>query len=584
MPLRLWQFCATAVVLLTLGLVAGDLLSLAPGGSYGMRLDRQNGHIEAAAVEPGSAAARAGIAAGDELDLDPADLTSRVRLNWPVAGDRIGIDVIHSGRRRSVELRAASSSGNSGLSNAVFRIYETLRVVMLAVALLIILRRPDLRAGRTLANFFVAFAYGFLGRTPWYPPVVTAIIDVSRPIAVLFALEQAALFSTIFPRPSLGGLRRLIERACPYLFGAGAAIGLVPTSLYYIAGIDVPGAPRAVFSAFIIAFIAMIAIGFSLGAREATPAERYRLHWISISLAIGFTGLFVGVSLEAAGVPEERWILLPLTLIAVPIGTTYAILRHRVLDVGFVVNRALVFALISGIVVLAFGLLEWFLGKYLLDIGHVGSSFIEATLALALALSLRQIHGRVDHFVDSVFFRQRHLAERALRRLAHEVAFIDDEGVLADRTVAAVDHYGRASGCAIYLAAGDRAFSLRVATLAGEPASVDANDSAVVAMRAFHEPVDLDDQGAARSALSGAVCFPMIVRGELIGLLDCGQKQSLEAYDPDERETLHVLARAIGHTFDAIRTSALRTAVDRALAGDGTLEDLRAARMALGAG
>jgi GAF domain-containing protein len=222
------------------------------------------------------------------------------------------------------------------------------------------------------------------------------------------------------------------------------------------------------------------------------------------------------------------------------------------------------------------------LGKYLVDLGHIGSSFIEAMLAIVLALSLRQIHARVDHFVDSVFFRQRHLAERALRRLTHEVAFIDDEGVLAERTVAAIDHYGRATGCAIYLTGDDRAFVLRIATLDGEPECVDANDPAVVAMRAFHEAVDLDDQGVARSALAGVVCFPMVVRGDLIGLLDCGQNESLEAYDPDERETLQTLARAVGHTFDSIRTNALRTAVDRALAGEGTLDDLRAVRARLG--
>ena len=53
--------------------------------------------------------------------------------------------------------------------------------------------------------------------------------------------------------------------------------------------------------------------------------------------------------------------------------------------------------------------------------------------------------------------------------------------------------------------------------------------------------------------------------GELVGVLDCGPKRELEPYDPDERETLQVLVRAVGHTYDAIRTDALRSAVDRAL-------------------
>jgi hypothetical protein len=582
MGVRLWQLCATAAIVVTLAIVIGDLLhSEGNGGAYGMRSLERSDVI--AAVVPGSPASRAGIRPGDRVTLDHGDLTSRVRFERPVIGDRIVVDDERDGRTRVVPLVAAGAKGDSAVGVAILGTYETLRLVMIAVALLIVVRRPDLRAARALANFFIAFAFGFLGRTPWYPPVVSAALEILRPVAIFFAFEQAAVFAAIFPRPSAGGVRRLVERVSPYLFAVTGGYALISLTLYFAAGIPPPLDSALLFTVYTLLAVGTIAIGFVLGAREATPAERYRLNWISFSLAIGFAGLIVGVAFEVNGAPQERWIFFPLTLVAVPIGTTYAILRHRVLDVGFVINRALVFGLISGIVVLAFGLLEWFLGKYLVELGHVGSSFIEAMLALALALSLRQIHSRVDHFVDSVFFRQRHLAERALRRLAHEVAFIDDATVLGERTVEAVDHYARATGCAIYLTAGERDFALRVSTLAAAPQSVDANDPAIVAMRAFHEAVDLDDQGVARSQLAGAVGFPMVVRGELVGVLDCGPKRELESYDPDERETLQVLARAVGHTYDAIRTDALRSAVDRALAGDGTLDELRAVRAELGA-
>ena len=428
MGVRLWQVCASAAIVVTLAIVLGDLLNAdVSGGYYGLHM-RERGNI-VASVSPGSPAARVGIEAGDKLTVD-GDLTSRVRFTRPVAGDRVIVADERDGSTRAVTLVAVGTGKQTGVGSAILVTYETLRIVMIALALLIVVRRPDLRAARALANFFIAFAYGFIGRTPWYPPIVTALLDITRPAAVFYALEQAAIFAAIFPRPSSGGLRRFAERVCPYLLAVAAPLGIVTFFLYYFSGIDLPIDPNIVFGTYTLLMIALIAIGFILGTREATPAERHRLHWISFSLAIGFAGLLTGVAFEATGAPEERWIFLPLSLIAVPIGTTYAILRHRVLDVGFVVNRALVFGVISGIVVLAFGLLEWFLGKYLVDLGHVGSSFVEAMLALALALSLRQIHGRVDHFVDSVFFRQRHLAERALRRLAHEVAFIDNAGVL----------------------------------------------------------------------------------------------------------------------------------------------------------
>jgi GAF domain-containing protein len=70
----------------------------------------------------------------------------------------------------------------------------------------------------------------------------------------------------------------------------------------------------------------------------------------------------------------------------------------------------------------------------------------------------------------------------------------------------------------------------------------------------------------------------MIVRGELLGVLACGEKDNLETYAPDERATLGDLAHATGIAFDTIQTRALRDAVARVIAGDGDLEDLRRAQ------
>ncbi len=76
----------------------------------------------------------------------------------------------------------------------------------------------------------------------------------------------------------------------------------------------------------------------------------------------------------------------------------------------------------------------------------------------------------------------------------------------------------------------------------------------------------------------------MIVRGELLGILACGSKRDQEAYAPDERATLSELARAAGSAFDTIQTLALRRAVDRAIAGDVDLDDLRRARLSFDGG
>jgi hypothetical protein len=44
---------------------------------------------------------------------------------------------------------------------------------------------------------------------------------------------------------------------------------------------------------------------------------------------------------------------------------TFALLRRRVIDIGFVVSRTIVVAIVSLVVVVAFVLLEWVLGAVL---------------------------------------------------------------------------------------------------------------------------------------------------------------------------------------------------------------------------
>jgi len=118
---------------------------------------------------------------------------------------------------------------------------------------------------------------------------------------------------------------------------------------------------------------------------------------------------------------------------------------------------------------------------------------LEAVLALGIGISLGRIHARVDGFVDRAFFRQRHRAEAALRRLAREAPYIDEPQVLADRVIAAVDRHAGANGTALYLQNGNGAYTSLLATLSDIPAEVERNDIAIVRMRALGEGIDLDE-------------------------------------------------------------------------------------------
>jgi hypothetical protein len=217
-----------------------------------------------------------------------------------------------------------------------------------------------------------------------------------------------------------------------------------------------------------------------------------------------------------------------------PAALTYAVLSRRLIDVGFVLNRSIVFAIVSAIVIVTFIAVEWAASPWLTGMTRTGSTVLGLCVALGLGLSLRYIHTGVDRFVDHVFFWKRHEDETALRRFAHEAAYITDRSTLLERAGNDVRAHTRTREILILVP--DGAGSYGTITSNGQRTVLSENDAGIVALRAWHKPVDI--RLLANSALRGEFAFPMASRGTLVGVLVCGPKYDGEAYAPDESEAL----------------------------------------------
>jgi hypothetical protein len=328
-------------------------------------------------------------------------------------------------------------------------------------------------------------------------------------------------------------------------------------------------------------YLVALTAAFTIANRSAHGADRMRVRWVSLSLAVGFSGVLVNVVLiVVAHVTPAEWMsYFALTILAIPLGLGYAIVRHRVIDVGFVINRALVFGTVSLIVVIAFMALEWLLGSTLLKISHVTSTSLELGLALLLGFSLRTIHAKVDAAVDDLFFRSRREAERALRAFAREAGFITAPEVAIARAQHDLVAHTGASGVALYVV--DAKTAVRVdgpgsdASEAVDLGSVEVtgiDDPALVRLRATRAPLALRE---VRTDLRGDRAYPMYVRDALTGFIVLQPKANGEAYAPDEVATIESVALALGNALDALQTAALKAEIARVLADGAPLDSLR---------
>ncbi|HEY0394570.1 MAG TPA: hypothetical protein VGD01_08740 [Candidatus Elarobacter sp.] len=579
-----WRIVALLVAVLGLALVAGNVMSGSATQGFHATLATPGDltRFKVVSVDP-VRDVRPDVHVGDVIRLHENSPEERFRYARQRLGDTIVFDRDHGG---PITVRLVHRP-----PKPVGYAFLAIVVAFIVVGALLALRQPRLPEARALAGMLLLLGVTFtLAPEDWMPPWVVGLSYLAITTVQFIAFGYAVHLATIFPDPNAGGWRRRIRRVNVPVSLAIAATGLWLAHIIYYEN-RMPSAGLLVVGRYAwVYYLVAITTAFTIANRAARGADRMRVRWVSLSLAIGFSGVLVNVVLIVVAQlkPTEWMAYFALTILVIPLGLGYAIVRHRVIDVGFVINRAVVFGAVSLIVVMAFMALEWLLGSALVKVSHLTSTSLELGLALVLGFSLRTIHAKVDAFVDDIFFRSRHEAERALQTFARDVGFITDPGVALARAHDELLARTGAAGVGIYIV--DDGAAVRVdATESNGPSGITAFAQAGAVDPAFAESADIDDPAlvrlrASRSPLAlrevrtrlrGDRAYPMYVRDALSGLVVLQPKTNGEAYAPDEIATIESVALALGNALDALQTAALKDEIARLLANGAPLDSLR---------
>lgn len=516
------------------------------------------------AVGPASPAERSGIRPGDKIALLRMTPEDRYRERNELQNGRpIRLAIERNGTFRNVTVTPVPYRNVALWTSTIVWLASAFwlgSALTLAVAGFLIARRPESAEVQRLSLTLVLIVLGenlFPANwwlTPWVG--IDAAINVIAQFVFSAGIAFLSQYALLFGQPVSRARRFLTAITVVVAFfssliwtGAAQAstssAGLLGIAGLWFGFLDIHAwlaSKPAVLFLSVVGPPAVALLCALAAVRASRGSERPRVAWATGSLAILYIFAIAAVQGFVTDDPRIYYFILNLSWFIAPLGLTYALLRRRLLDVGFVLNRAAVFTAVSLLVVGMFTLLEWALGGWLHSANQVTNVAVSATIALALGLSLHQIHSRVDRIVDGIFFRKRNEDESALKKFAREVLFITNETAIVERATETLARHAGASSVAFTFDDGT-----------GRYGAIDENDAALVTLRASHSIVDLH---GISTALMGEFAYPMVTRGHVMGVLVLGAKKSGEPYAPDESEAIAQLANGVGIALGQFHESA----------------------------
>ncbi len=532
-----------------------------PAGDFGYWRD-DNDVITA--VYPDSPASHAGLKIGDRIDIasmNPADRELAASGGTPLPGQRVVLALRNGTTARSVTM--VSEPETMGVAKiTLILVREFALFLFVGIGAALVLLRPSITTWA-----FYAFCLGFNGAPaslksyvlgpPW--GVLSDIVSVYLIAAGAIGI---AVFAAAFLREGHGGWRWLICRWSPF-----AVLVLWGLGTYRLLGSEWFGWPAQnalrliYFLAGTILLLALFALVDTYIRSEGT--DRQRIRWVVLGFGIVFVARMLLIFTNF-NLPYWFYASLSLVSIVVPLTVAYSVIKHRVIDVSFVVSRALVYGILTTALVGLFSVIDWFFIDKL-KLARLGT-IAEVGAAIGIGFWFNSLHRRVDSFIDATFFRQRRKAEVQLARNAAALPSATTTRAVAQALVKEpVRTLSLASGA--LFRRGQSAEFFREESegwMTTDLSSLDDRDShLLMLLQAENGPLSLYDHpwrthdvpsGPAQPVLA----LPIIVRRELAAIVFYGAHTHGEALDPDEIKAIASLAPGAAAAYDHLEAEKLR--------------------------
>ncbi len=489
----------------------------------GFHADFASGRMVLTEIVPGSPGDRAGLQPGDVVTaaggktiagtLDWKVVDSNVEFNRPIR-----LDVERNGRRTEATLTLGHGTGSylDSWPRILLLLGRSVQFIALALALVVVLRRPD-----DLVARLGAWVLASIGVFDIVLPTRLAAVWRGLPLPVGLFLwvphvsadyaVGAVLFTFFasFPRQAIRSPRAWGALWIPM------ALALLLSARYALYTVYAPARADAflyqapVLTVVTAAYALAGLIALFMNYRRLTDVnERRRVKVLVVGAVGGLAPGFLVIAyswLRSSADLSESIFRSPaasigtLSLLCFPVSFAYAILRHRLFEIGTLIRQGLQYALARRVLESLVPVLGLALAADVLlhreqtlasVVGTRGWAYLTVGVLIMVARAWRQTWlSRLDRR----FFREQYNAQKILRSVAEDVRSVGDFERVAPRVVAQIDRALHPEFAALLVRqSNEEGYRVVVATPAGlAPPPLREDTRLVALLRLLNKPLDV---------------------------------------------------------------------------------------------
>jgi signal transduction histidine kinase len=514
------------VVLLSVGILIVLLIPLFSGdqrpgvGAEARLVDRR---WIVTAVDRGGVAQQAGVRVGDRIVRLDGKLPAERHKADPglrLDGSRVWTVLRNNG---VLQLRMSAQENVSG---SLLLLLTALGFWSIGFAIL--LMKPHDPLVRRLYSLNIAMA-GVLGLS------VPASLDV----AWVRAVEVAAY--SVLPALFLSSFTWLAAGARPHgrmgwIIQSLFALGIGTGALYVVAGFTA----SSWFDALGELVLVLVAVGFLSGlaslvraCRTPSPEE---VHNQARDILVGTAAAVLPVTILSiapvvfSGAPLVAPQLAALSTICLPLALAYAVVRHQLLGIDIVVERTLVYGLMTALLTGAYALFLTIIAQSHFDRSVPDLALLIAFFA-AVTLSFTLVRDRLHGLIDQLIYRDRYDYIKTLRLLGSELTAVGPLDRALTDVVELLSRTMNLTGAVILLQTPDGRLVIRaVCGIYVDPATH---------ATLLNEAEDRDNREPAHAAH----WIELVANDESCGLLHLGPKRTHLALSPTDVSFVQAVAQ-----------------------------------------